>query len=744
MKSKSIMVSLLLSLPIMGIVYSAPDMSIAEYQIPAPLNTITGSDGSIWEQVSEPGFGSDNNMSVVAMAEYQGRLYAMTRNEAEGVEVWRTAGATWEQVLFPGEETNGIYGNPFINNLWGAMIVFQGKLYFGFSSGLQGSVLKSTGCEIWRYNGTQWEPVISDKKDTEVSGTISAISGCAASDGDTTAQITDSTKSWAEDQWAGGILQITSGDGKYRRFDIIGNTETTLTIQQNEGAGNVGTEFTICDSHHYSNPFPPYEYDLGKVEVGDSYEIGTGYDENGFGNYWNKTITDMAIFDNKLYVSTGLNYEYGAQVWYTEDGDSWTVTQPTNSFGNFHTDPNYPSSQKPVSTSIPSLCSSSVSGSEVLYASGTGASGNLGSCSRMAKLTPTGWELIVDVNVDDNDTGTNENGFGDGMSCDMYTGNFMPWSLASFNEKLYAGINSMGGARVLYTPNGSSEDGNWFYSVGGNSGIPIGFDGAVNEGASDYLQTTIYQNIAVNLFPFNHDLYGGMVSMYSPTMGGTEEYLTGSQIWKTGDGVAWQQVTSNGFGDTDIINFEAFENFADALYVSGSKGANSSVSGLGGAKIFRLVPEASIAITKAQIKYNLEKANKDEIAIKGEFTPATPIDPPNEIVLVTIVTATGGSIFSDTISPGCFTEKEKANKWSYEKKKQGCETKIDTMMIDLNKSTFEIKAEGENLTHLPEFAGDTVDVTIDIRVGNDRGSETNAFKVKKDKKTGIPKKLQFP
>lgn len=738
------MVTILFSLSIIAPVCLLPDVSIAEYQIPASITTVTGLDGTVWEQVNQPGFGSDNNMSVTAMAEYQGRLYAMTRNEVEGVEVWRTTGTGWEQVLFPDGVTNGVYGNTFLNNLWGAMKVFQGKLYFGFSSGLQGSVLKSTGCEIWRYDGTTWEPVISDRKDTEESGTITAISGCDDSDGDTTAQVTDSSKSWTPDQWAGGVLQITSGEGKYRRFDIISNTATALTIQENEVAGNVGREFTICASKHYSNPFPPYAYDLGAVDVGDTYEIGTGSDENGFGNYWNKTITSMTIFDNKLYVSTGLNYEYGAQVWYTENGDTWTVTQPTNSFGNFHTDSNYLSSQKPVSTSIPSLCPSSVSGFEVLYASGTGASGNLGSCSRMAKLTQAGWELIVDVNVDDNDIGTNENGFGDGMSCDMYTGNFMPWSLASFREKLYAGINSLGGARVLYTPTGSSEDGSWFYSVGGDSGIPNGFDGMVNEGASDYLQITIYQNIAVNLFPFNSYLYGGMVSMYAPAMGGTEEYLTGSQIWKNSDGVEWQQVTGNGFGDTNIINFEAFTSFANQLYVSGSKGANSAVEGLGGAKIFRQVPPATVAIKRAHITYHLEKANRDEICIRGDFNPATPIDPSNEEVEVTIVSTTSGSIFSDTIPAGCFRKRAKGEAWFYRRNQEGCEAKVDMMTINLDRSSFLIKVEGENLPQLPESLGDTEDVTIAIRIGNDQGSETNAFRVKKDKKKGIPVKLQFP
>ncbi len=558
------------------------------WQIPEGLEFIAGEDGSVWERVNQPGFGSDNNMSVVAMAEYQEQLYAMTRNETLGAEVWRSSGTIWEQVLFPGGETNGIYGNAWINNVWGAMMVFQGKLYFGFSSGLQGSILKSTGCEVWRYDGTTWEMVISDKKDTEESGTITGISGCGEDDGDSTAQFIDTSKSWTVDEWAGGVLQITSGEGAYRRFDILSNTADTLIIKQNEVAGDGGTEYTVCESKHYSNSYPDYEYDLGTVEIGNSYEIGTGNDENGFGNYWNKTITKMYIFDNKLYVSTGLNYDYGAQVWYTEDGDNWTAIEPANSFGNFHTDLNYPNSQKPVSTSISSLGSASVSGTEVLYAGGAGSSGtnslvNVGGCSRVAKLTGTGWELIVDVNVDENDTGTNENGFGDGMGCTLNNGNFLPWSLTSFDNKLFAGIQSLAGARVLYSLNGSSEDGSWFYSVGGDGTLPEGFDGIINGGID------IYQNVAVNLFPFGNYLYAGLVATYAPAMGATEEYLTGSHIWKTSDGITWQQVTGDGFGDDYVVGFEGFTTFANAFYVSGSKGASSSTESLGGAEVYRLL-----------------------------------------------------------------------------------------------------------------------------------------------------------
>ena len=37
-------------------------------EIPEALESTGGEDGSVWERVNQPGFSSDNNMSVVAMA----------------------------------------------------------------------------------------------------------------------------------------------------------------------------------------------------------------------------------------------------------------------------------------------------------------------------------------------------------------------------------------------------------------------------------------------------------------------------------------------------------------------------------------------------------------------------------------------------------------------------------------------------------------------------------------------------
>jgi hypothetical protein len=297
----------------------------------------------------------------------------------------------------------------------------------------------------------------------------------------------------------------------------------------------------------------------------------------------------MTLFEDKLYVSTVLNYDYGGQVWYTEDGDTWEATQPEYSLGMFHTEDGYPDSKKPVTRGIPGLGPCNVSGTDALYAGCLGSDGNLGGCARMAKLTEEGWELLVHVTVDDNDTGTNENGFGDGMECTMFNGNFNAWSLACFKNKLYVGIQSLAGTRVLYTETGSAEDGSWFYSAGGDSLLLNGFDGALNQGVSDTLGEKVYQNIAVDLFSFSDFLYAGLGHQYLPAFGATEEYLTGAQIWKTGDGIHWEQVTDNGLGDVTVLNFQAFSIFDGTLYVAASRAANTVGESLGGATVYRLV-----------------------------------------------------------------------------------------------------------------------------------------------------------
>ena len=107
---------------------------------------IKGLDGSLWKQVNLDGFGEEENVAIVAMKEFQDKLYALVRNDKYGAEVWCYDGEKWTQVLFPDGIKNGIYNNFFINSHMGTMEVLREKLYVGFSSGVQGYYLKSSGC----------------------------------------------------------------------------------------------------------------------------------------------------------------------------------------------------------------------------------------------------------------------------------------------------------------------------------------------------------------------------------------------------------------------------------------------------------------------------------------------------------------------------------------------------------------------------------------------------------------------
>jgi hypothetical protein len=96
MKLKRGILIVVLALSVLMVLNCVPETAIAEYHIPSALGIVLGMDGSVWEQVCIPGFGDEENFSVIGMAEYQGRLYVMTRNDVKDAEVWRTVGTSWE------------------------------------------------------------------------------------------------------------------------------------------------------------------------------------------------------------------------------------------------------------------------------------------------------------------------------------------------------------------------------------------------------------------------------------------------------------------------------------------------------------------------------------------------------------------------------------------------------------------------------------------------------------------------
>jgi len=109
----------------------------------------TGDSGSWTQVVSDATFGDSNNVAIMSFEVYNGYLYAATANPDSGGEVWRTSnGTTWAQA-----STDG-FGDAD-NTRVVSLEVFDSQLYAGTWNFTDGG-------EIWRTaNGTTWERVMS-------------------------------------------------------------------------------------------------------------------------------------------------------------------------------------------------------------------------------------------------------------------------------------------------------------------------------------------------------------------------------------------------------------------------------------------------------------------------------------------------------------------------------------------------------------------------------------------------------
>ena len=562
---------------------------------PKTIRTVRGDDRSKWEQVSKPGFGNKDNGGIIALCEFKDSIYALTRNDATGFELWRTNGRNWEQVLVAGF-TDGIFHDR-MNNVWGDMIIFNDKMYVTVSSGFQGSKLyKSVGFEIWRYDGTAWEAVVSHTLGPQVTGTISVISSCAASDGSSTAEFTASSAGWTDNASKGGILWITSGAGKGRVFDIVSNTADTVTVQENEVAGTV--EDTVCAEQTFTADPPFGQYTIGKIDVGDSFKIIKGVTANGFGELWNKSIVDLEVYKGELYASVGFNYEKGARIWKSADGKTWTPSS-AYSMGFYHGyDHNgnatgvclVPGQEarngQPVSSSFPKFGKLILPGEEVLVIGGTGTQGCNGRGVRIFRLYDDGWKPIVDNSVDNNTTGTNENGIGDdgSSSSGFPASNFQAWSWAMHDDNLFTGMGRLIGGRILYTPNADPADGNWYYAVG--------------HGAKETEGLGYTPNIAFNIFNLdNTTLIAGTIEEESFTADYVIAAERGADLWRASgpaDDLTWTAITTTAFKDSTILQFEAPYKTADGTFymvascLGPSTPLNGAREGYTGAKVYRL------------------------------------------------------------------------------------------------------------------------------------------------------------
>lgn len=266
------------------------------------------SDGRSWEQVSANGLGDTTNAGISALLPFEGNLYAATSNWdpdllwTTGAQILRSSdGSAWDRVNLPGidpdqgeilalAEFNGsifagtddysqedgaeIWSSPTGNDLDWTRVVAGGlydidsaaiitfEVHGGFLyAGVYNHV---DGAEIWRTeDGTDWDRVMSGGFNDVYNVFISDIEAF------------------------NGQLYI----GVYNRY------------RNGVFSDNPGAELwrcTLCDGTDWQ-------------EVANT---------KGFGDQNNLLIYALYEFQGRLFAATA-NYETGAEVWSSADGDRW-------------------------------------------------------------------------------------------------------------------------------------------------------------------------------------------------------------------------------------------------------------------------------------------------------------------------------------------------------------------------------------------------------------------------------------
>jgi hypothetical protein len=247
-------------------------------------------DGILWYQVSNPGFGDPNNISVSPASEFNGEVYAGTTNDETGGQVWRSpdAGATW----LPANP--GGFGDP--NNLTVTPNeVFNGQIYAGTDN-------QTNGGQLWRsIDGVNWVQVANngfgDPNTVQIQPTLVS----------------------------GGFLYVAAtnlvtGGQIWRSADGVNWTQVNV-----DGFGNPNNISAIPRGVYGGQIY------AGTANLTTGGEIwrspnGTTWTQvvaGGFGDSNNSVMFVSEVFAGRLFAGT-YNSVTGGEVWSSLDGSNWT------------------------------------------------------------------------------------------------------------------------------------------------------------------------------------------------------------------------------------------------------------------------------------------------------------------------------------------------------------------------------------------------------------------------------------
>lgn len=287
-----------------------------------------------------------------------------------------------------------------------------------------------------------------------------------------------------------------------------------------------------------------------KFENSDWVSVST----NGFGNVNNGSISDLIEFKNNFYAGIG-NGTDGGQVLRSNNGTAWNVVTPSTldpTNGEFV---HFAVFDDQIYASTASI--TETHGAEI-WRSSTGNSGD--------------WSQVAN------------NGFGD-------VNNKVIITMHQFNGKYYAGTdNTVTGTEVWYSNDGISwsqvnADGfgdtyNWGVVLQGFNGYL--YAGTYNYAASDNPGSELWRcqvcdgtdwqqlSVAKGFGDTENRAIRSLIIYHNELYAVTYNRTSGIEVWASSNGIDWEQVNEDGFGNSDNI-FPYWDNstyaFDDGLYV---------------------------------------------------------------------------------------------------------------------------------------------------------------------------------
>jgi hypothetical protein len=262
-------------------------------EVPPPGEIWVSDDGVNFRPIMQDGFGDPNNRGVQALIAYQGWIYAGTKNDIDGFDIWklrpRAAGSDdYEYVRV----VSG--GGPSAHNENAGMpIVFKNKLYFGTQLYIAGFNPTSgnafEGCDIIRINeDDSWETIVGPES---LSGYESGFN-----------HFTNSYLWWMEEH--DGWLYASTFDQGTLLSGILGNFDGVLDFLQ----GAINKELEANDYYGVLHAGG----DIFKTCNGVDWYPVTMDGMNDPRNYGWRTMKSCP--DGYLYVGSA-NTTTGSQVW---------------------------------------------------------------------------------------------------------------------------------------------------------------------------------------------------------------------------------------------------------------------------------------------------------------------------------------------------------------------------------------------------------------------------------------------